>query len=231
MFEGVNTIVFDADDTLWENEPLFREAEREWAEVLKDYGTLEELSAKLYAVESRNMEDLGYGAKAFIISLLETAVEVTDGKLTGTQAKAMIDAGRKILHNPAEPLEGVQQTLEKLASLDKYTLVLLTKGDLLDQENKIERSGLGKYFDHVSIVSNKSHLEYKRLAESLNVRPQNIAMVGNSFKSDIKPVLELGGWGVYIPFRITWEHEKTEEFDHPHLVKIEKFSQLLDLFN
>lgn len=227
--KNIKVVAVDADDTLWENEPLFREAERKWAECLKDYGSLEELSTRLYDVESRNMEDLGYGAKAFTLSLFEATLKITGGKMDGEKASCILDAGYSLLHNPAVPLEGVPDTLDALHSSGRYTMVLLTKGDLLDQEHKIQRSGLGYYFDRTEIVSNKSEKEYRKLYSDFGISPKEFLMVGNSLKSDIKPVVDLGGWGIFIPFRITWEHEKTEDFESPRLIRAPKFSALKDL--
>ncbi len=225
----IKAVAIDADDTLWENEPLFREAERKWAESLKEYGSPEELSAELYEVEKGNMELLGYGAKAFTLSLFETTLKISGGKMDGTVAKTILDAGYSLLHNPATPLEGVRECLEKLKASGKYRLVMLTKGDLLDQEHKIRRSGLAGYFDLTEIVSDKNGQEYLKLCSTLGVTPQEFLMAGNSLKSDVKPVIDIGGWGVFIPFRITWEHEKAEAFDSPRLIKANVFSDLESL--
>ena len=175
------------------------------------------------------MEDYGFGAKAYTLSMIENAVNLSGGKLTGDQVRFIIESGRAILHNPATPLLGVVETLEKLQADGRYRLVMLTKGDLLDQEHKIARSGLGKYFSHIEIVSNKSQKEYLVLCEKLGITPDQLLMVGNSFKSDIEPVLQLGGWGVHIPFRILWKLEHTEEYEHPRLFKAETFSNLQDI--
>lgn len=222
-------IAFDADDTLWENEPLFRGAEMKWAELFRDHGTLEELSSKLYAVEDGNMDLLGYGVKAFVMSLFETSLKITGGKMDGTQVRGILDAGMSLLHNPAVPLEGVEETLRALRESGKYVMVLLTKGDLLDQENKLRRSGLGCYFDKVVVVSNKTEKEYRSLCSDLGIAVEELTMVGNSLKSDIKPVVDLGGRGIYIPFRITWEHERIDDFESPRITRLERFSQLLDI--
>lgn len=225
----MRVVAFDADDTLWENEPLFRGAEKKWAELLSDYGTLEELSEVLYEVESGNMELLGYGAKAFTLSLFETTIRLTGGKVTPEQLSGILEAGYGLLHNPAIPLEGVVETLRALKDSGKYYMVLLTKGDLLDQEKKLERSGLSPYFDRVEIVSNKSEREYLKLCMELGITPEELTMVGNSLKSDIKPVIDLGGQGIFIPYHITWAHERIDEFEHEKLVRISSFSQLLDV--
>lgn len=227
--DKIKVLAFDADDTLWESEPLYREAERQWAGILKEYGTLEELSAALYAVEVANMEDLGYGAKAFTLSLLETSAKVSGGALTAGQMLDILAIGRRLLHNPAVPIPGVRPALEALHASGRYRMVLLTKGDLLDQEHKTERSGLAPFFDRVCVVSNKTEREYRSLLDEFGIGPEAFLMVGNSFKSDIRPVLELGGWGIYIPFHITWELEKTEEFDHHRLIRAERFEDILPL--
>ena len=225
-WDQIRVVAFDADDTLWENEPLFREAERQWAELLQEYGDLPSLSAALYAVEVANMEDLGYGAKAFTLSLIETAIQVTGGKLTAAQTREILKIGRRLLHNPAAPMPGVTDTLRRIRACGRYRMVLLTKGDLLDQEHKVLRSGLEPFFDRVVVVSNKSRREYRRLMNELDVPAEQFLAVGNSFKSDIQPVLELGGWGIHIPFHVLWELEKTEEFDHERLLRVSCFEEI-----
>ena len=227
MFRGVVVVAFDADDTLWENEPLFREAERKWAGELARYGDLESLSDRLYEVESRNMHDLGYGAKAFGLSLLETAVEVSGGEISGDAVGRILGYVREILHNPAIPLPGVEHTLEALSACGRYRLVLLTKGDLLDQQRKLERSGLGRYFSRVVVVSNKTQREYLELCEMEGIRPEELLMVGNSFKSDIHPALQMGARTIFVPFHVVWEHEKLEEYDHTSLLKVSRIDDIL----
>lgn len=229
MIEGVKVVAFDADDTLWSNEPLFREAERKVAEELSEYGDFQHISDELYKVEFKNMGDYGFGAKAYVLSMIENAVNLTGGKLTGEQVMFIIDSGRKILRNPATPLPGVEETLEKLKADGRYELVMMTKGELLDQERKIARSGLAKYFSHIEIVSNKSQKEYLSLCDRLWTKPENLMMVGNSFKSDIEPVLQLGGWGIHIPAELLWKLEHTEEFDHPNLFKVNSFEEILNI--
>ena len=229
MIEGIKVIAFDADDTLWSNEPLFREAERKVADQLSDFGDFQYISDELYKVEFKNMEDYGFGAKAYILSMVENAIKISGGKVTAGQISFILDSGREILHNPATPFPGVIDTLEKLKADGRYRLVLLTKGDLLDQERKLSRSGLAKYFDHIEIVSNKSQKEYRILCEKMGIIPEELIMVGNSFKSDIEPVLQLGGWGVFIPFEILWKLEHTEEYDHHKLFKVNTFQEIISI--
>ena len=226
MIEGLKVVAFDADDTLWENEPLFRHAEKIVADALSEYGSFEYISDELYKVEFKNMEDYGFGAKAYILSMIENAVNLSKGKLTGDQVMFIIESGRSILHNPATPLPGVVETLDRLQADGRYRLVMLTKGELLTQEHKIQRSGLAKYFSHIEIVSNKSQKEYLILCDKLGITPDQLLMVGNSFKSDIEPVLQLGGWGVHVPFRILWKLEHAEEYEHPRLFKAGTFNDL-----
>lgn len=225
----VKVLAFDADDTLWENEPLFREAERKACELLSEYGTVEELSAELYKTEAENMEELGYGYKPFIISMIETAVRVSGGKVSSNVIAEIINIGRQIGRNPAYPLDGVDEALKTLNNAGRYKMVVLTKGDLLDQKIKIFRSGLMKYFDDYIIVADKSDEAYNDIFKREGINADEFMMVGNSFKSDIAPVLRIGGAAVYVPFRITWEHEKTEEFDHPALSKISNIAELPSL--
>ena len=226
MIKGVKVLAFDADDTLWSNEPLFREAERKVAEALSEFGDFDYISDELYKVEFKNMGDYGFGAKAYVLSMIENAVNLTGGKLTGEQVMFIIDSGREILRNPATPLPGVEEALEKLSECGLYTMVLMTKGELLDQERKIARSGLAKYFRHIDIVSNKSQKKYLDLCDRMRISPEELLMVGNSFKSDIEPVIQLGGWGIYIPSETLWKLEHTEEYEHPRLVRADRFSDL-----
>ena len=227
--DGIKAVVFDADDTLWSNEPLFRAAEQECFEVLAGYGTPEWLNAELYKTELANMAELGYGAKAFILSMLETAVRVSGGKIDSSRMMKIEQAGRRILRNPATPLDGVEETLTRMRQSGRYRMAILTKGELLDQSNKIERSGLRKYFDFVDIVIEKTPEVYGELCGRLGVAPPEMLMVGNSFKSDIDPVLKIGGKGVYIPSEMTWQHEKVEEYEHDGLVRAGKFRELVDI--
>lgn len=226
MSDKINAIVFDADDTLWSNEPLFRMAEKKCFEVLSDYGDAEWLNAELYRTEMSNMAELGYGAKAFIISMVETASRVSSGKIPSEKIMELVRAGREILRNPAAPLPGVVETLALLKNSGRFRMSVLTKGELLDQNNKMDRSGLRKYFDFVDVVNEKTPDVYSGLCSRLDILPEQMLMVGNSFKSDIDPVLKIGGYGIYIPSEMTWQHELVEEYGHPRLLRASSFSEI-----
>ncbi len=230
MKELIKVIAFDADDTLWSNEPFFQEIEKQYTHLLQTYGTSEDISAALFQTEMNNLKYLGYGAKAFTISMVETALRISGQKISGTDIQHIIDLGKSLLEMPIELLPGVKETLKTLKERGQYKLVVATKGDLLDQENKLERSGLAPYFDHIEVMSDKTEKEYIRMLNILQITPSELAMVGNSLKSDIQPVLSLGGYGVHIPFEVMWKHEVVDTFTHEHLNQIEKFDELLNLF-
>lgn len=226
---GIKVIVFDADDTLWDNQSYFDGAERVFTIELKEYGTAEELSETLFRTESANMPVLGYGAKAVCISMMETALAVSGGKVSGDRLLRILSAAKSLLSLPATPLPGVESTLKALKDSGLYRLIVLTKGDLLDQENKLRRSGLNEYFDRAIVVSNKGTKEYLDLCRSESIAPSEMVMVGNSFKSDIQPAIEIGGHGIYIPFHSIWRHELTEEFSHPDIIRLDSFDRLPDI--
>jgi len=240
--KNIKAIAFDADDTLWALQNYFEDIEHEYCQLLAEFGKEKEISAALFETESRNMPDLGYGCKAFTISLVENAVKVSHGKVEANVIAQIVDLGKSLLHLDAKPLEGVEPTLARIREMKreskdertvsderKYKLAVFTKGELMDQENKLWRSGLQRYFDVVSIVSDKKPEAYRRLCKEMEVQPEELLMVGNSFKSDIAPALKIGASAVHIPFHTTWAHEKIEEFEHPKLRRIERFEELLEL--
>ena len=224
--KDISLIAFDADDTLWECQTYFEAVEKEYCEVLKPYASADEVSKALFAVETANMPLLGYGSKAFLLSLLENAIEVSEGKLKAKEVKKIIDLGKGLLELPGKPMDGVEETLKVLHDTGKYHLVVFTKGELLDQENKFRRSGLSLYFEDIIVVSDKTEKSYHQLCDRYSIDVDQLLMVGNSFRSDIEPVLKLGGWAAHIPFHTVWQHEVVEEYDHPHLLKLEFFTQL-----
>lgn len=226
--DHIKAIAFDADDTLWALQTYFEEVEAEYCDLLSDYGSKEEISAALFETECGNMEDLGYGVKAFTISLVENAIKVSDGKVPARVIGRAVELGKTLLRLDAKPLEEVEETLARLRKTE-YKLAVFTKGELQDQENKLWRSGLQRYFDVVSIVSDKKPEAYRRLCRELGVLPEELVMVGNSFKSDIAPALKIGASAIHIPFHTIWAHEKTEEFEHERLRRITHFSEILHL--
>lgn len=201
----IQIIGFDADDTLWENGLYFRRAEQQFAALLANYIDPESLHSKLYKIEMKNMPCYGYGAMAYTLSLIETAIEVSQAKLNAETTSRILDLGREILSHPVELLRDVETILPRLQQ--GYRLIIVTKGDILDQERKLNKSGLLSYFHHIEIVSEKNDDNYKDLLHRLDVKPEAFLMVGNSLKFDILPVLRIGGQAVHIPSEGIWEHE------------------------
>lgn len=222
----VKILAFDADDTLWDTQLYFDAVEHKLCDILSAYGNEEKMRAEIYKTETGNMATLGFGADAFTISLVETAIRVSGGNISAARIEEIITEGKKLLSLPATPLPGVVDTLTSLRNCGKYTMVLYTKGNPLDQENKLKRSGLSDFFDIVDIVSNKTVKEYGELCKSLNVKPSEFAMIGNSMKSDILPIIELGGYGIHIPYHITWQLETAEDCESPRLIKLQTFEEI-----
>ncbi|MEZ2331306.1 HAD family hydrolase [Mesorhizobium sp. RCC_202] len=205
---AVTTIGFDADDTLWQNEQFFRLTEKRFAALLADHGDHAHIAARLLAAEKRNLAVYGFGIKGFTLSMVETALEVTEGRVPGSVISEILAAGRDMLSHPIEPLPHARETVEKLAGA--YRLVLITKGDLFDQERKLAQSGMGELFDAVEIVSDKNADTYARIFSRHGDGPQKSMMVGNSLKSDVVPAIEAGGWGIHVPHELTWAIEHAE---------------------
>jgi putative hydrolase of the HAD superfamily len=198
-------IALDADDTLWHNENLYLETEVKFKELLGEFAAPEIVSQTLFETEMGNLAHFGYGIKSFTLSMLETAVTLVDGNLNGQAVQTIINFAKEMANAPTELLEHTATAVAQLAQT--HHLMLLTKGDLLDQEAKLARSGLADFFTHVEIVSNKTSRDYAAILEKYQLAPEQFLMVGNSLKSDILPVVELGGTAVYIPYHITWDHE------------------------
>ena len=230
-WEDIKVVAFDADDTLWDCQSWFDEVERKCCELLSPWTTAREVSEGLFATERKNLPLTGYGTKAFTLSLIENAVRVSHQQLTGDVVMRLIELGRELLSFPTTPLPEVVETLEGLSVSRRYQLVVFTKGELLDQENKLKRSGLEQYFSHMETVSNKTEVEYRQLCENLGVAPEQTVMVGNSFRSDIAPALAAGAYAVHIPYHVVWELEKSEEYPHERLQKIAHFNELLSLLS
>jgi len=201
-------IAFDADDTLWHNERLYTSAQATFKQLLAQYHSPDWIAECLYQTEMRNLQHFGYGIKAFALSMIETAVELTEGRIAGSDIQTLIDAARAMLTADVELFAHVAETLASLT--DTYALMLITKGDLRDQELKIGRSGVAQHFRHIEIVSDKSQSSYTVLLQRHGIAPERFLMVGNSLRSDILPVLALGGSAVYVPYQLTWAHEAAE---------------------
>jgi putative hydrolase of the HAD superfamily len=224
----IQVIAFDADDTLWVNEPFFREAEEKFASLLEDFMPQHAIMKELYRTEIANLNLYGYGIKGFMLSMVETALRISDHKMPLSIIDKIIRIGQEMLEKPVELLPGVEDVLKSLNG--DYRIVLATKGDLVDQERKLRKSGLEKYFHHIEIMSEKRVSDYEKLIRHLDIDPSEFLMLGNSLKSDILPVLELGGYGIHIPYHITWVHEQVEhEVEHERFFKLEHIGEAREL--
>ena len=229
MKENFKVIAFDADDTLWVNETFFRETEEKFCALLSDFSTSDETMEVLFATEMNNLEEYGYGTKGFVLSMIETALKITGNKVPPKILEQIIELGKTQINQPVELLDGVLETLDYLKEKG-CKLIVATKGDLLDQERKLKKSKLEKYFHHVEVMSNKKMADYQKLLSHLEIEPEDFLMIGNSFKSDIEPVLQLGGFGIHIPFHITWLHEQTEgSTEHPNWVKLSQITEIKNI--
>ncbi|WP_439151159.1 HAD family hydrolase [Winogradskyella sp.] len=208
-YSHIKVIGFDADDTLWVNETYFREAEEEVGKLLSHYETPNKIDQELYKMELKNLGTYGYGVKGFVLSMIELAVELSNGKVSNSIISDILNIGKRMLNKPIELLEGVEEVLKTLSK--DYRLILATKGDLLDQERKLEKSGLIDYFHHIEVLSEKQEYNYSRLLKHLDIKPSEFLMVGNSLKSDILPLINIGSEAIHVPFHTTWQHEKVSE--------------------
>ncbi len=226
---NIKIIAFDADDTLWINEPLFRINEEKFEDLLKKYISNNEITNRLYKTELKNLKHFGYGIKGFIISMIETAIELTDGKIEANDIKKIIDLGKEQILHPVNLLDNIPEVLETLKQ--KYKLMIITKGDLFDQESKIARSGLADYFDIVEIVSEKNEEVYSSLLKKHNIKVDEFLMVGNSLKSDVLPLINIGAKAIHIPFHTTWIHEevKPKDLESSEHITIEKAIDILQI--
>ena len=230
MSRTLSTIGFDADDTLWHNEAIFKLTEEQFRGMLADYAAPETIANRLVEAERRNLGHYGFGVKGFTLSMIETAIEVTSGKVPAATIKEIIEAGRAMLTHPVETLPGVHDTLEALAP--DYSLVLITKGDLFDQERKLAQSGLGDWFDGVEIVSDKTPEVYARIFGGMAGGVDAAMMVGNSVKSDVIPAIEAGSIGVHVPHEHSWALEHAEApVDSVRFHRIETLDALPELIS
>ena len=208
-FSNIKTIGFDADDTLWVNETYFRDTEEKFAELLENYETKNKIDQGLFKMEMDNLDTYGYGIKGFMLSMIESALDLSNNKVSQETIGEILKLGKRMISHPVELLDGVEEVLSKL--MGKYRLIVLTKGDLLDQERKLEKSGLSQYFHHVEVLSDKKEINYKNLLDHLNIDVNEFLMIGNSLKSDVLPILNIGAKAVHVPFHTTWAHEMVAE--------------------
>ncbi|MBT8412525.1 MAG: HAD family hydrolase [Octadecabacter sp.] len=211
MVTAIHTIGFDADDTLWQNETFYRLTQERFADLLAGYADRDHLEKRLLDAEKKNLGHYGFGIKGFMLSMIETAIEVTERRVPASVIQEILEAGQDMLQHPIHLLDHAEDAVRSLA--ETHTLVLITKGDLLDQERKLAQSGLGDLFDAVEIVSDKTPATYHRAFTRHGRGPETALMAGNSMKSDVRPALEAGAWGVFVPHDLTWslEHAETPE--------------------
>lgn len=210
--KNIKVIAFDADDTLWVNEPYFRETEAAFGTLLQGYLPDDEIQKILFDMEMQNLEIYGYGIKGFTLSMVEAICKISKNEARLDLVQKTLELGKDMLNKPVELLDGVEEVLKSLNG--DYRLVLATKGDLLDQERKLIKSGLEKHFHHIEVMSDKKTNDYKKLLKHLDCEPENFLMVGNSVKSDVLPVVELGGNAIHVPFHTTWAHEEVCKDSH-----------------
>ena len=225
---NLKVIAFDADDTLFVNEPYFQETEEKFCALMSDYLSNQGLSQELFRTEIENLDLYGYGIKGYILSMIEAAMKISNNTLSVEVIEKIIKLGKELLQKPIELLDGVEETLEALKG--KYKLIVATKGDLKDQQSKLHRSGLGHYFHHIEVMADKQELNYQKLLQRLEIEPNEFFMIGNSLKSDVLPVLAIGSYAVHIPFHTTWEHEKiSHKITHPNFKTLGKLSDVLGI--
>jgi putative hydrolase of the HAD superfamily len=225
--KNLKVIAFDADDTLFINETYFAETEQKFCSLMEDYLSHQSISKELFKMEIDNLKLYGYGIKGYILSMIEAAMRISNNTLPIAIIEKILQYGKELLEKPIVLLEGVEETLEALHG--KYKLVVATKGDLLDQRRKLHNSGLGHYFHHIEVMSDKQEVDYSDLLRRLEIAPAEFFMIGNSLKSDILPVLAIGGHAIHIPFHTTWAHEKIDhEISHKNFMTCKKISDVLN---
>ncbi len=225
-YSKVKVIGFDADDTLWVNETYFRQTEEKFASLLEGYETKNKIDQELFKMEMKNLDLYGYGIKGFTLSMIESALELSNNRVSQSTLEAILNLGKKMISHPVELLDGVKEVLEKLK--DKYRLIVLTKGDLLDQERKLDRSSLSTYFHHVEVLSDKQEENYLNLLNHLEIDVKEFLMIGNSLKSDVLPIINIGAKAIHVPFHTTWQHEEVHTDDQKEDYQtLSKISDLL----
>ena len=224
--KNIKVIAFDADDTLFVNETYFAETEEKFCSLMSDYLSQQGISKELFKIQIDNLKLYGYGIKGYTLSMIEAAMKISNNTIPIEVIERIIQLGKELTAKPIVLLEGVEETLQALHG--KYKLVVATKGDLLDQRRKLHNSGLGKYFHHIEVMSDKQEIDYSDLIKRLEIRPEEFFMIGNSLKSDVLPVLAIGGHAVHIPFHTTWAHEKIDhKVEHKIFSTFKKITEVL----
>jgi len=227
---NIKTIAFDADDTLWHNEPYFDEAQDKFCELFSGYASKQEILRLILNHQVSNLPLYGFGIKAFTLSMIESALELTGHQLNGKITEKIILIGKELLQKPVALLPHVEEVIHLLKSKGNYKLIVATKGDLKDQHRKLHDSGIGHYFHHIEVMSDKTDVDYQKMLGRLDIKPEEFLMIGNSLKSDVLPVLNIGGYAIHIPYHTTWEYEKIDfEINHKNFKSMASISELLEL--
>jgi len=205
---NVKTIAFDADDTLWHNEPYFDEAQARFCKLFQDFASSQEILGLILNHQVKNLPLYGFGIKAFTLSMIEVALELTNHTIPSKGIEQIITIGKDLLQKPVELIPNVEEVLKSLRG--KYKLIVATKGDLKDQHRKLHDSGIGHYFHHIEVLSDKTELDYEKMLGRLEIQAADFLMIGNSLKSDVLPIINIGGYGIHVPYHTTWEYEKID---------------------
>ena len=228
MNHSIKVIGFDADDTLWVNEPFFKEIEEKFCKLLNKFESNERISQRLFETETKNISFYGYGIKSFTLSMVETALEISNNEIKANTIKEILNLGKEMLQKPVKLINGVEKGLKHLKEAN-YMLIVVTKGDLLDQQRKLQQSGLEDYFHHIEIVSDKQTKDYAKIFKKQEIHPNEFLMIGNSLKSDVIPVIKLGGYAIHVPYEVTWKHEEVEDTSlHLDTIKYSKTDRISD---
>ncbi|WP_320815924.1 HAD family hydrolase [Flavobacterium sp.] len=226
--KNAKIIAFDADDTLWHNEPYFDEAQARFCKLFQDFASSQEILGMILNHQVKNLPIYGFGIKAFTLSMIETALKITDNNISGKGIEQIITIGKDLLQKPVELMPNVENVLQELHG--NYKLVMATKGDLKDQHRKLHDSGIGHYFHHIEVLSDKTELDYEKMLGRLEIKAEDFLMVGNSLKSDILPIINLGGFGIHVPYATTWEYEKIDfEIEHENFLALNNIEEVLNI--
>ena len=226
--KNAKIIAFDADDTLWHNEPYFDEAQERFCKLFQDFASSQEILGLILNHQVKNLPIYGFGIKAFTLSMIEVALKVTDNNISGKGIEQIITIGKDLLQKPVELMPNVENVLQELHG--NYKLVMATKGDLKDQHRKLHDSGIGHYFHHIEVLSDKTELDYEKMLGRLDCNAEDFLMVGNSLKSDILPIINLGGFGIHVPYATTWEYEKIDfEIEHENFIALNNIEEVLKI--